>query len=113
MADGLSTDLIVKRRVRDGWYVYTCDTLPGLLVAGKDDRVAYEDVPNSIRALIKLDHGIDCVVTHRVSYAEFLGKLTLKQKAASAVARRTEELMDGTDFIPFNVAHMAAVRAFA
>jgi hypothetical protein len=104
MANGVSTDFVVKRRVRDGWYVYTCDTLPGLLVAGNDDRIAYEDVTNSIRMLLKLDHGVDCVVTHKVSYAEFFRNLRLKERATDAVKRRTADLMDDSDHIFFNVA---------
>jgi hypothetical protein len=109
MSKGLSTDLRVMRRVRDGWYVYTCDELPGLLVAGQDDKIAYEDVPESIRVLIKLDHGIDCLVTHKVPYAEFLQTVRLHDRAHEAVARRTAEMMDDTDFISFRIRWVVSV----
>jgi hypothetical protein len=83
MANGVSTDVVVKRRVRDGWYVYTCDTLPGLLVAGNNDQAAYEDVTTSICVLLKLDYGVDCVVTNKVTYAEFVRNIMLMERAGN------------------------------
>jgi hypothetical protein len=105
MSNGLSADLCVKRRMRDGWHVYTCDQLPGLLVAAKDDRIAYEDVPDAIRTLIRLDYGVECTVTHKVEYSEFLSHIRLGQQAREAVLRRTDELMDDdTNFLSFTIA---------
>jgi len=34
----------VTRKARDGWFVYTCDDLPGLYVASKNDRIAYNEL---------------------------------------------------------------------
>jgi hypothetical protein len=105
---GISTDIIVTRRVRDGLYVYTCHALPGLFVVSHDDKVAYEDVPRSIRLLLKLDYGSDCIVTHKVSYAEFLGNLRLHEQAREAVSQRTAQLVDESDQIFFNIAQVAS-----
>lgn len=110
MANGISTDIVVTRKVRDGWYVYTCAALPGLLVAGKDDKLAYNDVPDSLRLLLKLDHGKECTVTHKVSYAEFFQNLVLKAGAKAAVEQRTKDLMDDTQQISFSVAQAASLR---
>jgi hypothetical protein len=93
MADGFSTEVMVKRRARDGWFVYTCDELPGLFVASQDDRAAYEDVPRSIETLFRLDHGIDCVVTQKLSYAELVKQLHVKARARENLADRLTELM--------------------
>jgi hypothetical protein len=104
MADGFSTEVVIKRKIQDGWHVYTCDQLPGLFVVSKDDRIAYHDVLRSIKALIKLDFGIDCVVGHKVGYAEFIEQFQLAQRARSAVEERTAELMSGgVEMIPFTV----------
>ena len=65
MSDGISTEVIVTRRARDGWFVYTCDDLPGLFVASQDDRTAFDDLPASIQKLLKLDLGIECRVSHK------------------------------------------------
>ena len=103
MANGFSTDVTVKRRERDGWFVYTSDELPGLFVACKNDQTAYDDVTASIRCLMKLDFGIDCVVTHRVTYADFVSKIRLSQLARRAVAERTDEMIDGFTRMHFAV----------
>ena len=36
----------------------------------------YEDVPTSIWLLLKLNHGVKCIVTHKMSYAEFMPRLS-------------------------------------
>ena len=95
MSDGISTEVIVTRRARDGWFVYTCDDLPGLFVASQDDRTAFDDLPASIQKLLKLDLGIECRVPHKVTYREFIAKVNLKERAHSAVAERTAALMGG------------------
>lgn len=93
MADGFCIDIVVDRTARDGVFLYTCAELPGLFVVHKDDRVAYDDVPRSIQALFKLDHGLNCKVTQKLSYSEFVQQISLKAKARDAVADRTRELM--------------------
>jgi hypothetical protein len=93
MNDRLSTEISVKRRVQDGWYVYTCDQLPGLLVASRDDGVAYNDVPKSIQNLMKLDYNLDCLVFHKVEYREFISRSRLRERAHQAVEDRTHDMM--------------------
>lgn len=104
MADGISAEVVVTRKVREGWYVYTCKELPGLFVASQDDEVAYNDVPKSIHLLLQLDYGIDCVVSHKVEYDEFLRQMSLADQAREAVNARTAELMGGGEqYIPFTL----------
>lgn len=81
ITDQPSAEVIVTRKVRDGWFVYTCDQLPGLYVAHQDDRTAYDDIPESIRMLIKLNDGIECQVSHAVSYAEFVNLTPIDKDA--------------------------------
>lgn len=88
-----STEISVRRKVRDGWYVYTCDLLPGLYVAHADDRVAYNDLPNSIATLVKLNFGVDCTVAHKVSYHEFVRACGLDGPRGT-VEKRTQDLID-------------------
>ena len=94
MANGFSTEVTVKRRASDGWYVYTCSELPGLFVASEDDKVAYNDVPESIRALIKLDYGVKCSVSLKLGYGEFQEQMKLADQAVEAVDSRTQDLME-------------------
>jgi hypothetical protein len=69
--DAVATDIHVHREVRDGWFVYTCATLPGLIVASKDDQAAYDDVPRAITLLYRLDMGLNVSVAHKLGYDEF------------------------------------------
>ena len=64
--------------------MYTCDQLQGLYVAHVDDRVAYNDLPKSIAALIKLNFGLECIVSHKTFIPSF--------KGAFAVNHPIEEL---------------------
>ena len=114
MADGFSAEVVVRRKVQDGWQVYTCDQIPGLFVASEDDKAAYNDLPASIRALLFLDFGIECVVSHKLSYVEFVQNMRLGARAQDAVAERTADLMDeAVDMIPFTLQHMADGRNVA
>jgi len=102
MANGVTTEICVRKTVRDGWHVYTCKELPGLYVAHKDDRIAYNDLPEAIRKLVKLDDGVDCTVSHKLTYAEFVQQARLSQAAVDNLKKTTDELMSkGEEFIPF------------
>lgn len=91
-------ELNIRRRTRDGWYVYTCDTLPGLYVASQDDKKAFNDLPKAIQMLIKLDVGIDCVVSMKVDYQQLVRMAKLTERAQAAVRERTDEfLRNGID----------------
>lgn len=108
MAIGASTVVIVTRKERDGWFVYTSDDIPGLYVANRDDRVAYNDIPASIRLLVKLNDGIDCQVSHAVSYTEFVRQLRAKDQ----LDRRTEDLMaEHPDMLRFVLQSLGAHQA--
>lgn len=81
MANGWTTEVLVRRTVKDGWHVYTCDELPGLYVAHTNDRVAYNDLPKAIGALVRLDDKVECTVTHKLAYAEFVQRVKLSETA--------------------------------
>ena len=107
MANDLSTEVVVTRKARDGWFVYTCDDLPGLYVAHQNDQVAYDDIPEAIRLLVKLNEGIDCLVSHTVSYAEFVERIHRSHDDPSAaLQRRTQDLMaDHPEMLRFMLRH--------
>jgi len=108
MANGLTTEVLVRRQEKDGWHVYTCDKLPGLYVAHSDDKVAYNDLPTAIRLLVKLDDGIDCTVSHKLTYEQFVQRICLQELASGNLRGRTDELLaedeDG-DYLPFILQH--------
>jgi len=91
---GTATEIQVVRRIRNGWYVYTCEALPGLYVASKNDKQAYYDVPNAIRMLYKLDFGATVSVFPKTDYATFMKQLELGERAAESIEERTREMMD-------------------
>jgi hypothetical protein len=100
MKTPIGTEISVRRRVRDGWYVYTCSQLPGLYVASKDDRLAYSDLPDAIQKLIKLDTNAEVKAAHKVDYDLFMRQIQLQERARSSVKEMLDELMDD-DSIPF------------
>jgi hypothetical protein len=53
-----------------------------LLVASQDDRKAFRDVPASIRALFQLEYGLECAVTQKVGYSEFVQWVALFERAS-------------------------------
>ena len=102
MAQGVSTEISVSYRERDGWHLFDCDELPGLFVASQDRRRAFADLPDAIRMLLKLDYKRDVVVSHKLTYAEFVERNWLTQRAQSEVRSRTARLIeDGAEHIPF------------
>lgn len=106
-----TAEVCVRRKVKGGWYVYTCDQLPGMYVAHADDRVAYNDVPGSIAALLKLDLGMDCTVSHKVPYHEFV-RVSGLDGARGVMDERTQDLIDSDaeqhfQYIVQQVAHLS------
>ena len=89
MTDNFSTEVVVMRKAQDGWFVYTCADLPGLYVAHRNDQVAYNDLPEAIRLLVKLNEGIDCAVSHAVPYSEFVRRM----HNSDVLQKRTDDLM--------------------
>jgi hypothetical protein len=66
------TTICASYKCTDGWHVFSCDDLPGLYVAHKDAKVAYDDVALSIQTLMKLDRNIDCQVRPVLEFHEWL-----------------------------------------
>lgn len=87
----MATVIDVRREVRDGWYIYTSDQLPGLYLASPDDRKAYEDLPAAIRELIRLESGVECRIMPKVGYREFQALLQQANGAAGAAAGRAAD----------------------
>lgn len=107
--------IAVRRQVRDGWYVYTCDKLPGLLVASEDDRAAFNDVPAVIQQLMKLDFDLDCTVVQKLPCAESAHELkAMAEHAVEAADERAKQALSGADGqIAFVVQYMARQPAHA
>jgi hypothetical protein len=87
----MATVIDVRREVRDSWFIYTSDQLPGLYLASPDDRKAYEDLPAAIRELILLESGVECRVMPRVEYREFQKMLQLANHGTGAAGERTDD----------------------
>src|SRR5262249_54817976 len=88
----IATEIQVLRRTRGGWHVYTCEALPGLYVASKDDKKAYNDLPTALKLLFKLDHGVDVSVHHKTDYASFMAQIEMGRRAREAVEARTRDM---------------------
>ena len=102
MKHSVSTEISVRYCERDGWHLFTCGDLPGLFVASKDRKLAFSDLPDAIRMLLKLDFKRNYVVSHKLAYEEFVKRNWLSRRAQSAVNTRTEYLVsNGADAIPF------------
>ena len=81
----ISTEVVVNRRAKDGWYVYTSksDLVPGLYVASRDDHAAYMDVLESIKTLLRLEFGWEIDVAHKLGYEL---RLVAEEEAKGAAA---------------------------
>jgi hypothetical protein len=90
----IATEIQVLRRVRGGWHVYTCELLPGLYVASRDDKAAYNDVPTAITMLFKLDFGVRISVHHKTDYDTFMSRIEIGERALDALNERTREMME-------------------
>ena len=64
----------------DGWHIFQSNELPGLYVASRDAKKAYDDVALSIKTLVMLDEGVDCDVVPEKSFHEFVA--SVKQHAS-------------------------------
>ena len=103
-----STEITVQYRSKDGWHLFTSDQILGLFVASPDMKVAFSDIPETVRLLLKLDYGLDCVVQPKLEYEAFLRLTTLRNKAQNAVSQRTRDMLeslrvDGSDTFRFMV----------
>ena len=72
MMDHTPVKIDIDYRNQDGWHLFTSGQVPGLFVASPDLKTAFDDVPKVLFMLMKLDHGIDCVVLPKLDYDEFL-----------------------------------------
>ncbi|SEP41635.1 hypothetical protein SAMN02990966_05948 [Rhodospirillales bacterium URHD0017] len=102
------TEVVVNRKAKNGFYVYTSDALPGLYVASRDDQRAYDDVLESIRQLYHLDFGMDVEVVHIVSHEEFIARMPAGERAREIMHDRTADLMADDGVLTFAVTRMGA-----
>lgn len=111
MTKSASWELVINRTARDGWHVYTCDKLPGLYVADRDDGVAYLDVCESIKQLFLLEFGLKIEVEPLLSFEEFSATVPPEERAREIMNERTAELMADGDSTLTLVIHGAATAA--
>jgi hypothetical protein len=71
MLDNMITAVNVKYQHRDGWHIFTSPEIPGLYIASKDPRSAYEDVPVAVKRLIELDLQCHCEVVRAAPFDSF------------------------------------------
>lgn len=92
--ESASTEITVRYRSRDdGWHLFTSDDMRGLFVASPDLKKAFNDVPRAIAMILKLDHGLDCIVQPKLDYAGFIQLKTMRERAHEEVEKRTAELI--------------------
>lgn len=70
------TSIRVDYKHVDGWHVFSSEKLPGLYVASKDAREAYEDIAPALEKLLLLNAGLQCRVTAELPFADFVKKVT-------------------------------------
>ncbi|MEX2649873.1 MAG: hypothetical protein WD673_12760 [Alphaproteobacteria bacterium] len=75
----------VTYELRDGLHVFYSTDLPGLLVANRDPKTAYNDVSSAIELLLKLDDGITVTVAPAASFEEFRRQLKAPRIAESGM----------------------------
>ena len=99
-------EITVAYQTREGWHLFTSDQMDGLFVASPDLKTAFEDVPNAVSMLLKLDHDFDCVVQPQLSYEEFLGRLGSQGTGRQSVVARLLNLVaaKGRNVFLFTVA---------
>ncbi len=66
------TSICVRYKFVDDWHVFQSDEVPGLYVASRDARLAFEDVGPAIKLLMKLNEGVDCEVVPEATFREFI-----------------------------------------
>jgi hypothetical protein len=66
------TSVQAQYKAVDGWHIFTSRDVPGLYVASKDAKIAYDDVALSIQMLLRLNEGIECEVRAEQTFQEFL-----------------------------------------
>ncbi|MCY4463137.1 MAG: hypothetical protein OXC26_22470 [Albidovulum sp.] len=89
-----STEVVVKYQTRDGYHVFTSESIMGLYIASENLKDAFDDVPRVISMLMKLDYGIDCEVRLKVTYDEFIERHPYISEAREMLESRTRELMN-------------------
>lgn len=91
----MTTSISVSYKSQEGWHVFQSDQLPGLYVASKNAKRAYDDVAPSIQKLVMLDEGIECQVVPEASYEEFVASM----KHAAPVSRHAYPTMMSQRFV--------------
>ena len=81
-------EITVKYQTRKGWHLFTSDQMDGLFVASTDLRTAFDDVPEAVSMLLKLDHGVECVVQPKLDFEGFLALQGSRGRARQSVAAR-------------------------
>lgn len=61
----------LKHEFHDGCHIFTSDGIPGFMVASRDAQKVLRQIIPTIKALIKLTHGVDCHVKLSRDFREF------------------------------------------
>lgn len=107
----ISTEIDVQRQVKDGWFVYTSDQLPGLYVANPKDQVAYNDALRAVQELLRLDLGLEVEIAHKVSYEEFFTQVSSGETECRMLRQRTVSLRTETETVSFTFVVQRAAHA--
>lgn len=71
----MTTSICVSHKYVEDWHVFSSDDLPGLYVASKDARIAFEDVATSIEKLVLLNESLHIKAAPEMSFKQFLEKI--------------------------------------
>jgi len=92
-----TTSICVRYKYHaQGWYVFEADELPGLYVASRDAKKAFDDVAPAIKMLLKLNEGIDCTIVPALSFDDFIATVKGQRPDATPHACFIEWSVQGT-----------------
>lgn len=86
----MTSSISVDYKHVDGWHVFSSGDLPGLYVASKDAKEAYEDIPVAVEQLLKLNAGIECKAVPELSFDEFMASMARERPSRDRAARRSD-----------------------
>jgi hypothetical protein len=97
MTTAVATSVAVRYRTVAGWHVFDSHDIRGLYVASHDLARAYQDIPASIRTILRLSTGQDWEVKMEIPVADFMQRLKADQEPPVS-AGAMEWALRGTRF---------------
>jgi hypothetical protein len=71
----MTTSIEVRHRQIDDWHVFTSTDLPGLYVANKDAKTAFNDVSTAIEKLLLLDSNMSVAASPEMEFSQFINRV--------------------------------------